>query len=79
MITSFEFGRTQVTESRVPPLAIVKALDAFEDFTAGLSSAVPLMLVNQFELEGGEEALRHRVGFGRQMRRNGALNRERSE
>ena len=61
MISSFEFGRTQITESRVPPLAIVKALDVFEDFAAGLSSGVPLTLVNQFELEGGEEALRHRV------------------
>jgi hypothetical protein len=26
MIASFEFGRAQITESRVPPLAIVKAL-----------------------------------------------------
>jgi hypothetical protein len=41
MIASFEFGRTQVTERRVPPLAIVKVLDVFEDFTAGLSSGVP--------------------------------------
>jgi hypothetical protein len=61
MIASFEFIRTQVTESRVPSLAIVKAPDVFEDFGAGLSSAVPLTVVNQFELEGSEEALRYRV------------------
>ena len=46
MIASFEFNGTQVTESRVPSLAIVKALDVFEDFTASLSSVVPLTLVN---------------------------------
>ena len=58
MIASLEFSRTQVTEGRVQPLAIVKALDVFEDFTPGLSSGVPLSLVDQFELEGREEALR---------------------
>ena len=41
MIASLEFSRTQVTEGRVQPLAIVKALDVFEDFTPGLSSGVP--------------------------------------
>ena len=61
MIASFEFGRTQVTERRVPPLAIVKVLDVFEDFTAGAELECATDSVNQFELEGGEEALRHRV------------------
>jgi hypothetical protein len=74
MIASFEFGRAQVTKRRVSPLAIVKALDVFEDFGAGLSSGVPPTLVGQLEFESGEKVsatalsqhdpLRRAVRFG---------------
>jgi hypothetical protein len=57
MIASFEFGGAQ--SNREPSAAVGDCKSAvFEDFTAGLSSGVPVTLVNQFELEGREEARR---------------------
>src|SRR5260370_20886671 len=60
-MTFFEFIRAQVSESRVPPTTIVEEFDVFEDRAAGLGSRAPLSLGDQFDFEGGEEALRHRI------------------
>src|SRR2546430_16011756 len=42
------------------PLPVVEQLDVFEQLVAGLSSATPLALIDQFDFEGGEKAFRHR-------------------
>src|SRR5690242_16979273 len=60
-MAKFEFMGTQVAEGRMSPLPIVEQLDVFEDFAAGLGSGTPAALINQFELEGGEKTLRHRI------------------
>ena len=61
MTASFEFGRAQVTESRVPPLANVKALDVIRRLHCGPELGVPLTVVGQLEFESGENALRRCV------------------
>ena len=45
----------------MPPLAIVEQFDVFEDFASCLGSGVPVALITQFEFEGGEKTLGHRV------------------
>ena len=60
-MAKFEFMGTQITESRMSPLTIVEQFKVFEDFAACLGSGTPVALINQFELEGGEKTLRHRI------------------
>src|SRR5262249_50283588 len=45
----------------VPPATVVKDFDVVEDFAAGLGARAPSGLVDQFNLECGEEALGHCV------------------
>src|SRR5690242_9075396 len=43
------------------PLAVVEQFDIFEHLVAGASSSTPPALIDQFDLERGEKAFRHRV------------------
>jgi hypothetical protein len=45
----------------VAPPTVIKDFDVLEDFVAGLGARAPSGLVDQFNLECGEEALGHRV------------------
>jgi hypothetical protein len=39
----------------VSPLAVVEDFDVLEELAAGLSSSIPLALIDQFDFEGGEK------------------------
>lgn len=60
-MTTLELNRTEITERRMPALAVVKQLDVFEHRAVGLGSRAPLAAVHQFQFEGGKEALGHRI------------------
>src|SRR5262249_46254355 len=61
LMAQFELMGTQVAQGRMSPLPIVEQLNVFEDCAACLGSGTPVVLINQFELEGGEKTFRHRV------------------
>src|SRR5277367_6437377 len=60
-MTLLELTRAQVAEGGMPTLTVVEQFNVFEQRAAGVGACGPASLVYQFKLEGGEEALRHRV------------------
>ena len=52
---------TQHLAVAVTPTRVVPGLDSFEDGLSQLLAALPVILVEQLELEGAEEALGHAV------------------
>src|SRR5262249_43097208 len=61
LLSSFEFIWTQIVEGGMPRATVVKDFYVVEDFAAGLGARAPSGLVDQFNLECGEEALGHCV------------------
>src|SRR5271154_6438243 len=61
MISKLEVHWRQVTESRVTASSVIEDFDVFEDLATSLRPRTPLSLVSELALEGGEEALGHRV------------------
>src|SRR5688572_25769048 len=57
----FKLDRALVAQRRVPPLPIVPHLEIAEDRLAGLLARAPVGPRDQLGLQGGEEALHHRV------------------
>ena len=55
------FGRAEVVEGAVEPLAVVEHFDELEDRSAHLGSGGPGLAVDQFLLEGREPRLADRV------------------
>ena len=54
--------RAQVTQRRVATLTIVEDLDVVEQLAAGLETSFKASITGlQFSLEGGKEALGHRI------------------
>jgi hypothetical protein len=53
-----KFGWSQKAESRMAPLPIVKHFDVVKDLSPSFLSGVKMLSMNQFHLEGVEEAFR---------------------
>lgn len=53
--------RAHVTESRMPPATVIEPLDVIKDRAARFGARVSASLIDQFDFERGEEALRHRI------------------
>ncbi len=58
---SLECQRTEIPEALVQPLAIVEPFDERKDIAACLLSRVIRLMMDEFILQGTEEALRHRI------------------
>ena len=64
MIESLEVRRRLVAERRVDPAGVVEALDEAEDLTPRVRGRRKAASVEEFALQGREEALSHRVVVG---------------
>lgn len=58
---SLERQRTEIAQALMESLAIVEPFDERKDFPARLVPRVIRLVMDQFILEGAEEALRHRI------------------
>src|SRR5271167_4183326 len=61
IVASFKFDWAEIAEGRMAPPAVIERLEVFKNSSAGLGTASPLNLINQFELETGEKTLGDRV------------------
>jgi hypothetical protein len=61
MPLALEGQRTEEPERRMAPLPIVEDLDVLEDRAPRRGARGPARVVDELDLERGEEALRHRV------------------
>src|SRR5262245_32094582 len=60
-MTYFVLFGTQISQRRMPPLAVIEAFEIFKDRSSGLAVSLVLLLVDQLGLETGEEAFHHGV------------------
>src|SRR6516165_3730760 len=75
----FELNRREIPQRRVQPAPVVDFIDETGKPFGYIGEGPIVTQIDFPALEGLHETFRFGVGFGRQMRRNGALNRERSE
>ena len=61
IVKSFKFRGAAIAERRMAPPAVIEQFDVFKDRGAGRGARWPVALINQFRLQGGEKAFRHRV------------------
>src|ERR1700753_4445118 len=58
---TLEFGRTQITERRMPAPRVVPTLQEFKDRQPGFSLRLELPAVQKLALQRREKALAHRI------------------
>jgi hypothetical protein len=60
-VTQFEIYRAEIAQARMTSLSIVPVVDPRRDLALRFAPRVPVSIVDEFALEGGEKALDHGV------------------